>query len=70
MNKQWFAGICLRLSGQANAAWGELTNDPHRVARGRRDQMVGRAQQASAIERQESDRQLQDFQHRNRNWKT
>lgn len=68
MNRQWFAGGCLQFSGMMNQAWGQLTGDPARVVVGRHDQIVGKTQQAVGIEQQKSDRQLKDFQHRNRNW--
>lgn len=68
MNGERFAGIRLQFAGRMNQAWGELTGDWLRAAAGRRDQIVGKAQQASAIAQEAAARQLRDFRHDNRNW--
>lgn len=68
MNGEQFAGICRQLAGSLNQAWGELSGDTPRVVAARRDQTLGKAQQASGIAQQAAARQLRDFQHHNRNW--
>ncbi len=68
MNGERFAGICRQFAGRMNETWGELTGDPLRAAAGRRSQMFGKAQQRSGIAKEDSERQLRDFLHRNRNW--
>lgn len=68
MNGERFEGICLQLAGKMNEAWGDLTGDWLRATAGRRDQIVGKARQASGIEQEQAARQLKDFQHTNRNW--
>lgn len=68
MHRKRFAGICLQLLGRMNEAWGELTGDSRRCADGRRDQVIGKAQQASAIEQEQAARQLEEFHHDHRNW--
>lgn len=68
MQKERFAGICLQLAGKLNEAWGEWTGDSLRSALGRRDQSIGKAQQAGAIEEDQAAQQLADFRHDHRNW--
>jgi uncharacterized protein YjbJ (UPF0337 family) len=68
MSKERFAGICLQLAGKMNEIWGELTGDSRRSADGRRDQVAGKAQQASALEQEQAAQQLAEFRHDHRNW--
>lgn len=68
MNGERFTGICRQLAGSLNQVWGELSGDTLRVAAARRDQTIGKAQQANGIAQEAAVRQLRDFQHRNRNW--
>lgn len=68
MQKEQFAGICLQVAGKINEAWGEWAGDPLRSADGRRDQVIGKAQQISAIEQEQAARQLAEFRHDHRNW--
>ncbi len=68
MNKERFAGICRQFAGNLNESWGELTGDPLRAAAGRRGQAVGRAQQRSGLTREQSEREMDDFLTRNRDW--
>lgn len=68
MSKKRFTGICLQLAGKMNEAWGEWTDDSQRSADGRRDQVIGKAQQAAAVEQEAAARQLAEFRHDHRNW--
>lgn len=68
MNGERFRGIWRQLAGMMNQAWGELTDDPQRVAAARRDQTIGKAQQENGVAQEAAARQLRDFQHHNRNW--
>lgn len=68
MSKERLAGIRLQLAGKMNEIWGELTGDSLRSADGRRDQVIGKAQQAGAIEQEQAARQLAEFHHEHRNW--
>ena len=68
MSKERFAGIRLQLSGWMSEVWGELSGDSLRVAGGRRDQIIGKAQQAGAMEQEQAARQLAEFRHYHRNW--
>lgn len=68
MNAERFAGFCLQFAGKMNQAWGELTGDGLRATAGRRDQIIGKAQQDAGIAQEAAKRQMRDFQHHNRNW--
>lgn len=68
MSKERFAGIRLQLAGKMNEIWGEWTGDSLRSADGWRDQAIGKAQQAGAIEQEQAARQLAEFRHDHRNW--
>lgn len=63
-----FTGLGLHLSGWTREVWGELSGDSLLVARGRRDRLTGKARQVSAIEREQAQRQLAEFQHHHRDW--
>jgi uncharacterized protein YjbJ (UPF0337 family) len=67
MNKERFAGLCLQLVGKLNEAWGEWIGDTRRSADGRRDQVIGKARQAGAMEHELADRQLAEFHDHHRN---
>jgi hypothetical protein len=68
MNGERFVGICREFAARLNEAWGELSEDPLRVAAGRHGRVVATKQQRRGIENEQSARQLKDFLHRNRNW--
>lgn len=68
MNGERFAGICRQYAGRMNETWGELTENPLRMAAGRRAQMIGKTQQRSGMAKEESARELSDFLTRNRDW--
>jgi uncharacterized protein YjbJ (UPF0337 family) len=58
----------MQFSGKAKERWGKLTGNPLAIAAGKRDQAIGRVHQLCALTKRESDRQLEDFLKRNRNW--
>lgn len=68
MSKEGFAGICLQWAGRIRESWGEWTGDSLLADVGRRDRITGKAQQDSAMVREQAARQLKDFQNHNRNW--
>lgn len=68
MNRERFAGICLQMVGKLNEAWGEWSGDTRRSADGRRDQVIGKARQAGAMECEQANRQLAEFHDHHRNW--
>ena len=48
--------------------WGHLIADRQCVESGRRDQSAGKAQELYGINKEESQRALREFWHRNRRW--
>ncbi len=68
MNRDRFIGICRQIAGSMSEAWGECFHDRLLVAAGRRDQIIGKAKQAGAIECEQAERQLAEFHHQHRNW--
>ena len=68
MNVEQCAGMWRQFAGRLNETWGELTGDPLRAAAGRRAQISGRAQQRSGLAKEISERELNDFLIRNRDW--
>ena len=68
MNRDRFEGGMQVLLGRLRERWGSLTSDEQCMAAGVRDQLAGRVQEQQGIHREESDRQLNDFLRRNRNW--
>lgn len=68
MNIERFAGICWQAAGGMIETLGELRGDAQQAAAGRHTRLLGKAQHARGIAKDESVRQLKDFQQRNRNW--
>jgi uncharacterized protein YjbJ (UPF0337 family) len=68
MNRERFAGICRQAAGGMIEILGELRGKSLQAATGRRDRLLGKAQQARGLARDESARQLENFLQRNRNW--
>jgi uncharacterized protein YjbJ (UPF0337 family) len=67
MNRNRLHGIWKQFRGKVKEQWGTLTDDPFTVAAGARDRLAGRIQARRGILKQQADRQLEDFQRRNRN---
>ena len=69
MNLRRIAAYCQEFTARADEAWGVLSGDPIRVANAKR--LVNRAiaLQHKEFEKEQSARQLEDFQRRNRNWR-
>ena len=68
MNQDRIHGICMQFGGNLKEQWGKLTRDPFAVAAGKNDRFAGRVLEQRGIAAQESDRQLEEFMRRNRNW--
>lgn len=50
-----------QLKGSAQKQWGKLTDDDLAVARGSRDEFVGRVKERYGIAKEEAERQVDDF---------
>ncbi|QPM90379.1 CsbD family protein [Pseudooceanicola algae] len=61
MNWDRIQGNWKQFKGQAQANWGELTNDDLDVVEGRREELVGKIQERYGIAKDEAERQVDDF---------
>lgn len=61
MNWDQIKGNWKQMSGDAKAKWGELTDDDLKQAEGDRDKLVGRVQERYGIEKEEAQRQVDEF---------
>jgi uncharacterized protein YjbJ (UPF0337 family) len=66
MNKDTISGDWKQLKGKIKEQWGKLTDDDMKVVEGRFDQLAGRLQERYGIERDEAERQVRDWETRNR----
>jgi uncharacterized protein YjbJ (UPF0337 family) len=62
MNWDRIEGNWKQVKGQVKEKWGKLTDDHLDVIAGKRDQLVGRIQEAYGISRDEADRQVRDWE--------
>ncbi|MDX2235910.1 MAG: CsbD family protein [Hyphomonadaceae bacterium] len=65
MNWQQIEGKWDQLRGAAQKQWGKLTDDDMAVARGSRDEFVGRVKERYGIAKEEAERQVDEFMRRN-----
>jgi uncharacterized protein YjbJ (UPF0337 family) len=68
MNWDRIEGNWKQLKGKAKLQWGKLTDDQLDVIAGKRDQLAGKIQEEYGISKDETDKQLRDFEKRYRNW--
>lgn len=62
MNKDTLEGNWKQLSGKAKAQWGKLTDDDLDVIEGRATELAGKIQERYGIEREEAERQVDEWQ--------
>ncbi|HUH94817.1 MAG TPA: CsbD family protein [Casimicrobiaceae bacterium] len=62
MNWDRMEGNWKQFSGKVKTQWGKLTDDQLTQINGRRDQLVGKIQEAYGITRDEADRQVSDWE--------
>lgn len=62
MNRNIIEGNWKQLKGKIKEHWGELTDDHLDVIAGKRDQLVGRLQEAYGIGQDEAERQVREFE--------
>ena len=62
MNWDRVKGNWKQFQGKARQQWGKLTDDDLEVARGSRDELVGRVQERYGIARDEAERQVSEWQ--------
>lgn len=68
MNRDRLEGKWKQLSGCARELWGRLTLDRLSVAAGKHNRVAGRIQERYGIYKEEGERQLEEFLHRNGDW--
>lgn len=64
MNWDRIEGNWKQMKGQAQEHWGKLTDDDIDTAAGKREQLVGRVQERYGIEKDEAERQVDEFANR------
>ncbi|ADJ62713.1 MULTISPECIES: CsbD family protein [Herbaspirillum] len=69
MNWDIVEGNWKQFKGKAKEQWGKLTDDDLDVIAGKRDQLVGRVQEAYGVSKDEAEKQIRDFEDRNKDWR-
>lgn len=65
MNEDQVKGNWKQFKGKMKEQWGKLTDDDFDVAEGKRDQLAGRIQERYGVNKEEADKQLDDWHKRN-----
>ncbi len=68
MNKEQISGNWKQFKGKIQEQWGKLTDDDLDVIAGKRTQFVGRLQERSGIAKEEAEKQLTDWESRNKDF--
>jgi uncharacterized protein YjbJ (UPF0337 family) len=61
MNWEQIEGKWDQLKGKVRAQWGKLTDDDLAQVGGRKDQLVGRLKERYGIEKEQAERQVDDW---------
>ncbi len=61
MNWDQIEGKWKQLTGSVRERWGKLTDDDLTTAGGKKDKLVGRIQERYGIEREEAEKQVNEF---------
>jgi uncharacterized protein YjbJ (UPF0337 family) len=69
MNEDTLRGQWNQLKGSVREQWGKLTDDDLDVIAGKRDQLLGRIQQRHGVARDEAERQIDNFERTNPDYK-
>lgn len=67
MNWDIVKGNWKQFRGEVQAQWGKLTDDHLDVISGKRIELAGKIQEAYGITKDEAERQIRDFELRNKN---
>jgi uncharacterized protein YjbJ (UPF0337 family) len=65
MNKDTAEGKWRQLTGKVKTQWGKLTDDDLDVVAGNYETLLGKVQERYGIERDEAQRQIDEFKRRN-----
>ena len=66
MNWDIVEGNWKQFKGKAKEQWGKLTDDDLDVIAGKRDQLAGRVQEAYGVSKDEAEKQILDWEDRNK----
>lgn len=66
MNWDIVEGNWKQFKGKAKEQWGKLTDDDLDVIAGKRDQLAGRVQEAYGVSKDEPEKQIRDWEDRNK----
>ncbi|ALU88219.1 MULTISPECIES: CsbD family protein [Herbaspirillum] len=69
MNWDIVEGNWKQFKGKAKEQWGKLTDDDLDVIAGKRDQLAGRVQEAYGVSKDEAEKQIRDWEDRNKDWR-
>jgi len=69
MNWDIVEGNWKQFKGKAKEQWGKLTDDDLDVIAGKRDQLAGRVQEAYGLSKDEAEKQIRDWEDRNKDWR-
>lgn len=61
MNWDQVEGNWKQFKGKVRQKWGMLTNDELDVIQGRRDQLIGKIQERYGLEREQAEKEVDDF---------
>ena len=61
MNKDIIAGKWTQLKGQAQARWGNLTDDDFKIAQGDATYLAGKLQETYGWQRDRANKEVEDF---------
>ena len=61
MNWDQIKGNWKQVKGKAKVQWGKLTDDDLDVIEGHRDQLIGKLQERYGYERDQAEREVEDF---------
>ncbi|WP_148717300.1 CsbD family protein [Chitinolyticbacter meiyuanensis] len=64
MNRDQVAGNWKQFKGKVREQWGKLTDDQLDRVEGRREQLAGQIQEAYGITKEETEKQIKDFERR------
>lgn len=66
MNWDYIKGNWKEFKGKARQQWGRLTDDELDIIDGKREELIGKIQQKYGIAKDEAEREVSDFEARNR----
>jgi uncharacterized protein YjbJ (UPF0337 family) len=61
MNADQLKGQWKQLQGEAKTQWGKLTDDDMKIVEGDRDRLIGRVQERYGVEKEEAQRQVDEW---------